>query len=82
MDEKHAATIAAIRAVALPDILSVEDLARALRVTSSAARMLLRAGRIPGKKLGRRWLVSRSELLRALSPAVPPFRILPQEEAP
>lgn len=50
----------------LPDLLTVEDLARHLRRSHSAIRALLRAGDIPGRRIGRRWIVDRGALLRSL----------------
>ena len=52
----------------LPDLLLVEDLAEKLRLSKSAVHNLLRRGTLPGKKLGRRWVVERGALLRALTP--------------
>ena len=82
MDERHNETVAAIRAVALPDVLLTEDVARVLRIGVSAARAILRKGIIPAKKIGRRWLVSRSELLRAISFGGASWRFLPSGGRP
>ena len=60
------AALAATRAVLLPEILDVPELARWLRCSESSARRLLREGRIPGRRIGKRWLVSREALLQVL----------------
>lgn len=57
----------ALRAVALPDICRVEDLALPMGLTAGAVRKLLREGRLPGRRVGRRWLVARPALLEWLS---------------
>ena len=62
------AALAATRSVLLPEILDVADLALWMRCSESTARAHLRAGRIPGRRLGRRWLTTRQSLLRALDP--------------
>lgn len=61
------AAVAATRAIALPDLCSVEDLSRHLRRSASAIRTLLRTGDIPGKKIGRRWVIGRDHLLRVIA---------------
>ncbi len=58
-----------MRAVSLPDLIIVEVLAAFLRRSPSAVRDLLRNGVLPGKKVGRRWVIERQALLRALAPA-------------
>ncbi len=77
--ERIATVAAAARAVLLPDVLTVEDLARVLHIGPSAVRALIRAGRVPAAKVGRRWLCSRVELLRVLTPShgAPQLRALP-----
>lgn len=61
----------AFRSVALPDICRVEDLASHLQLAPSTIRRALREGRLPGRRLGRRWLVSRSALLEWLRTDLP-----------
>ena len=76
---------AALRSISLPDVATVEDLARILRLSRSTIRGHLRAGAIPGRKIGRRWLVSRPALLRWLAepssypPGRPGLRLLPKD---
>jgi excisionase family DNA binding protein len=53
--------------VALPDICRVEDLAEHLHLTPETVRKALRAGRIPGQRLGRTWLIPRLALLAWLA---------------
>ena len=57
----------ALKAVALPDICRVDDLASHLRMSHAAIRRAFRVGAIPGKKLGGRWLASRSAILASLT---------------
>ena len=62
----------------LPDLCLVEDLAVRLRMSESAVRTHLRSGAIPGRKIGRRWVVDREALLRTLAPGceLPPLRVV------
>lgn len=62
---------AALRSIALPDICTVPVLAQHLHLSHSAIRSLIRQGAIPGRKLGRQWVVSRIELLGSLRTEVP-----------
>lgn len=78
--ERVAALAGAARSILLPDILTVEDLAPVLHLRPSAVRALIRRGAIPARKLGRRWLVARGELLRALSSPVATWRAVPPKE--
>jgi len=55
----------------LPEICLVGDLSRVLRKSPGRVRELLKSGTLPGRKLGRTWVVRREDLLAALSPAVP-----------
>lgn len=52
-----------VESIYLPDILVAEELSGILRMTPAGVRAALRSGRIPGRRVGRRWLVSRSALL-------------------
>ena len=61
----HAAV--ALRAVALPDVCRVEDLAEHLDLSPATLRAALRAGVLPGRRLGRQWLISRQALLAWLA---------------
>ncbi len=65
-DDRVRAAIAATRSVMLPEVCLTEDLAASLRISLSAVRALLRSGQIPGRKLGRRWVVDRSSFLNSL----------------
>lgn len=57
----------ALQSVSLPDICTVEAVGRMLGLSPSSVRAHLRSGRLPGKKVGRRWLIPRDALLRFLS---------------
>ncbi len=76
-DERANRVAAAARQILLPDVLAVEDLAPVLHLRPSAIRALIRRGAIPARKLGRRWLVTRAELLRALSCPAAGWRAVP-----
>ena len=65
-DDRVRAAIAATRSVMLPEVCLTEDLAAALRISLSAARALFRSGQIPGRKIGRRWVVNRGSFLDSL----------------
>ena len=52
----------------LPEVMSTRDLALGLQFSVRRVRALLCAGVLPGRKVGRRWFVTRDVLLRALSP--------------
>jgi len=66
-----------LMSMVLPDLMWVEDLAARLRRSPSAVRDMLRRGVLPGRKIGRRWLVERGALLRAVAPDNARFRLLP-----
>lgn len=66
-----------LTSMVLPDLMWVEDLADRLRRSPSAVRDMLRRGVLPGRKIGRRWLVERSALLRAVAPDNARLRLLP-----
>ena len=55
-------------AAELPPVLTMEDVAAALRISVAHARRLAAAGAIPARRRGRRWYVLRDELERALRP--------------
>src|SRR5689334_7610300 len=57
----------ALRAVALPDVCRVEDLAQHLSTSPAAIRRALRRGEIPGRRVGKRWLVARLALVEWLA---------------
>lgn len=69
MKDNHSPQSAAdvFRSLSLPDVCTVEDLAGHFRMSRTAVRLALREGRIPGRRCGRRWLVSRRALLEWLS---------------
>jgi excisionase family DNA binding protein len=48
--------------------MSTEKAAELLRLTDSRVRQLLRAGVLPGRKVGRRWVVKRSDVLAYRAP--------------
>lgn len=71
---------AAARSVLLPDVLTVETLAPVLRLSVRGVRALLRSGRLPGRRLGRRWYVARADLLAALSPPDAGWRVVASDD--
>lgn len=78
----HPDASAAARRVVMPDVLDVDDVAYWLRCSPALVRSLLKTRRIPGRRVGRRWLVTRAALLRVIeSPPepgeAPELRIVP-----
>ena len=63
----QSAAAEALRSVSLPDVSTVQDLARHLRLSESTVRAHLRAGRLPGRRVGRRWFIPRQALLAFLA---------------
>ena len=76
-DHRLAATVAAARAISVPEVAVVEDLALYLRCSPATVRRLLRTGVLPGRKIGRRWVIERHALLRAVAPSDGHGRTLP-----
>ena len=48
------------------DLLSTEDASRYLHLNAKRVQALARAGRLPGRRVGRRWLFDRRDLDRLL----------------
>lgn len=44
------------------DLLSLHQVAKSLGVVTATARLLVREGKLPGKRLGRYWRVRREDL--------------------
>ncbi|OGF97673.1 MAG: hypothetical protein A2Z06_01310 [Candidatus Glassbacteria bacterium RBG_16_58_8] len=49
-------------------VYEVEDLSKILGLTEVAIRRYIRAGRIPGQKIGKRWYVSDENLKAFINP--------------
>lgn len=47
-------------------ILTVEQSAEIMQVPANTVRKWLRNGKIPGKRIGKRWLIVESDLLASL----------------
>lgn len=56
----------------LPQVLTVDEAARALRVSPESIRRWLRDGLIQGVKFGHVWRVARDEVLRVMQEGVEP----------
>jgi molybdopterin-binding protein len=54
------------------DLLSADEVARHLRLNVKRVQALAREGRLPGRRVGRRWLFDRRDLDRVLGTASPP----------
>jgi hypothetical protein len=65
------AAVAATRTVLIPEVLDLGDIAFWLRCSRTHARRLLVVGALPGQRVARRWLVTRSALLQFLEPSRP-----------
>ena len=61
--------------IMLPEVCLVSHIARVLHLTPSTVQALIRRGEIPAKKIGRSWVISRTEFLRVISNR-DPLRIL------
>lgn len=67
METKERYDAAAADGLILPEIINVPHLAVVLHRTEGGVRALFRRGVLPGVKLGREWVITRRELLRALT---------------
>jgi molybdopterin-binding protein len=54
------------------DLLSAHEVARYLRLNVKRVQALARAGRLPGRRVGRKWLFDRRDLDQALGTSSPP----------
>ena len=54
------------------DLLSAHEVARYLRLNVKRVQALARAGRLPGRRIGRKWLFDRRDLDQVLGSASPP----------
>jgi molybdopterin-binding protein len=54
------------------DLLSADEVARQLHLNVKRVQALARDGRLPGRRVGRRWLFDRRDLDRALGTPSPP----------
>lgn len=61
----------ALRSVALPDICTVEAYASHVGLSPATVRAQLRDGRLPGRRVGRRWLIARLALIAHLAAPTP-----------
>jgi len=61
--EREKQTVAATKAVLMPEVLNLDDIAYWLHCSRSYARKLLIRGDLPGRRIARRWLVTRRALL-------------------
>ena len=66
------------------DLLSADEVARHLRLNVKRVQALAREGRLPGRRVGRKWLFDRRDLDRALgtTAAARSRRHRPQREEP
>ncbi|HEY8394944.1 MAG TPA: helix-turn-helix domain-containing protein [Thermaerobacter sp.] len=53
--------------VKVPEVMTVAEAAAYLRVDERTVRRLLRAGRLPGRKVGREWRLHKAALDRFLA---------------
>lgn len=49
-----------------PELMTADEVARILRITSGAVRYMLREGQLEGIRIGRRWLIDKREVRRVL----------------
>ena len=57
-----AKTVRAVPSAVLPDLLTVEQMAEMLSLSTNTIRSLCRSGELPAVHIGRRWYVSRAKL--------------------
>lgn len=59
------------------EMISTKEAAKELGVTTIRVRALISAGRLPAQKIGRDWIICRSDLdlVRVRKPGRPPGRI-------
>lgn len=50
----------------LPEMMTTNEAARALRMTPRGLTHLIRGGRLGGVRVGKRWLIPKSEVIRVL----------------
>lgn len=65
-----------VRRSAPPRVLFVRDLADLLQLSPNRVRALLRQRVLPGRRLGRRWVVERDRLLEALADDPHPLSVV------
>ena len=54
------------------ELLSADEVARHLRLNVKRVQLLAREGRLPARRVGRKWLFDRRDLDRALGTNSPP----------
>jgi len=59
----------------LPSLMTVEEAAQALRMTGAGLRRLLGRGDVAGVKVGKRWLIAKSEVLRVILEGTKPVEL-------
>jgi hypothetical protein len=72
------ALVQAARSLTIADVCSVEDLAIHFRVSRAAVRRWLKLGLLPGRRIGRRWYVTRHAILASLRGESGMLRRLPR----
>ncbi len=50
----------------MEDFLTVKEVAQKLHLSTETVKKKLQSGELPGHKVGRKWLISPSELMRHL----------------
>lgn len=58
-----------------PAMMTVEEVAPRLRMSPAGVRRLVRRGEIKASRVGRRWLISRAEVLRVLAEGTHPVEL-------
>ena len=51
-----------------PEVFNLEEVANILRVTNQTVYNMIKSGRLPAKKLGKRWLFLKSEIEQLVKP--------------
>lgn len=63
MNPADPATTARLASSELPDVLTVEQAAELLQLSSKTLKRLAQAGRVPGRRVGNQWRFSRQALM-------------------
>ena len=83
LTSRAASAVAATRTVLVPDVLDASGASFWLHCSLPYVRSLLRSGRLAGRRVGRRWLITRTALLAFVNEAqgrldssAPPLRVI------
>jgi hypothetical protein len=79
MEQKPAAYATQVERACLPELCFTPDVSTACLCSRRTAQIWMQTGRIPSKRIGKRWVTTREALLEALSPRFAPLRLVSHE---